>query len=117
MEGVIILDTFETVVGHQPAFGFASWLCLIGFIVFFIMGIIATYNCWSEAGFFGFIAVVCFTAMLLFTMLANPIKETRYEAYIFPNVNLGDLQEHYEVVGKDGGCYILREVDNEELPN
>ena len=117
MEGVIILDTFETIVGHQPAFGLPSWLCLAGFILFLVVGIIAVSNCWDEAGFFGFIAVVCFTAMVLFTMLANPIKETRYEAYIFPDVSFGDLQEHYEIVGKNGGSYILREVDNEELPN
>ena len=117
MEGVIILDTFEVIVGHQPAFSFPSWLCLVGFIVFFIVGIVATYNCWSEAGFFGFIAVVCFTGMMLFTMLANPIKETQYRAYIFPNVSLGDFQEHYEIVRKDGGSYIIREVDNEELSN
>ena len=117
MEGVIILDTFETVIGHQPAFTLASWLCLAGFIIFFIIGIIATSNCRSEAGFFGFVAVVCATAMILFTMLANPIKETRYEAYIFPNVNFGDFQEHYEIVRQDGGSYIIREVDNEELPN
>ena len=117
MEGVIILDTFETVVGHQPAFSFPSWLCLAGFILFFIMGIIATNNCRSEAGFFGFIAVVCFTAMLLFTLLANPIKETQYRAYIFPNVSLGEFQERYEIVRKDSGSYIIREVDNEELPN
>ena len=113
MEGVIVLDTFETVIGHNPGFNFGAGTCFLCALACFITCLILVSDCRSGDNFFGFLTTAFFAVGMICFMLNSPVYETRQEVYIEPTVNFAEFQQRYEIVGQDGVVYIVRDLLDE----
>ena len=113
MEGVIVLDTFETIIGHNPGFNFCAGAFFLCALISFIVCLVLVSNCQSGDSFFGFLTTAFFAVGMICFMLNSPVYETRQEVYIEPTVNFAEFQERYEIISQDGVVYTVRDLLDE----
>lgn len=121
MNGVIILNEFEAVIGYTWGFSFIGLLlCLFALVLSFAELISFIKNRKIKKTkvhdhSYGLDMAVCFAIFgILNFSTAKEIVEPQYEIYIPGEINMTEFSEKYEIVDRRGLIYTVREVNNEE---
>lgn len=122
MNGVVILNEIEAVVGHTWGFSLCGVLLIIlgiisiGIDIYFrIKNKTKDKNTklLSKAGVTVALVPILMGATLFMT--GEAITETQYEIYMPGEVNMVEFNERYEIVGQRGLIYTVRDLTNIEI--
>lgn len=122
MNGVVVLNEFEAVVGHTFGFNWISlFICLVG-VWFLIMDLFFNLKerkrgnkislISSSTAALAFLFIFC---GLLGFNLAEEVVETHYEIYMPGEVNMVEFTQHYEIVDQRGFIYTVRDLTDNEV--
>jgi hypothetical protein len=108
---MIILNTFQKVVGYT--WGFDYFWCIIG-ILFFIVGVVSIIFAIKNKDSSLWICIGGSIISIIFAInglsQASPIYETRYQILSTdPAITTEEFVERYEIVGQDGLILTIRE--------
>lgn len=117
MDGITILNTYEAMASSE----FNSEMFWFTFGLFFIVSFIGisivAIRDRDARDLLLVLPCLVFTFFVsTIVAIVSPIctYETRYEVYISEDVPLSEVVEKYEIIGKRGEIYILRDIVEEK---
>lgn len=111
MEGVVILNQFEQVIGTTWGWDYFCTFCAI----FTLVGLFGVWYWWHKKKKADKYSIAWAILLLVITLFgsynATSITETRYEIYLPAEVNMSEFTEKYRIVEQRGWIYTV--VENE----
>lgn len=108
MEGVTILNSYETLTNASSIFLYFVWGC-----VFIALAIALSYlfivDNYSSTSTAIFAIVAGALAVILFCNVPEKNYETRYQVTINDSVSMNEFQSKYEIIEIEGKIYTVRE--------
>lgn len=114
MNGVVILNEIEAVIDHTIGFSVLGTLMIIWGLILIGVEIFLVSKKRIGKKDFNLIAPLCiiFMGATLF-LNAKPVTETQYEIYVPGEINMREFSEKYEITGRRGLIYTVRDMEFE----
>lgn len=114
MDGVTILRSYEVLTGWAPGW---SWPGL----VFALLALFALSLClyiahrrptqWKVWLTLGAISAIFIAAASVMFIIATPVYEIQYDAYLSGTVDMSLFARKYEILRQDGLLFVLRDIN------
>ena len=117
MNGIVILNEVEAVIGHTLGFSWCGLIFSLGCVALLVIDFCFNYKAKKNgsrvkpftSGVLCFVALGLILGALNF-LNAKEITEPQYEIYVPGEVNMVEFTKHYEIVDQRGLIYTVRDL-------